>query len=357
MAVLEKLKLDTGKLSEYRNEIYGFSILWIMLFHGFLSEVYYFVDVPVLKHVGHFITYGNMGVEVFLFLSGVSLYFSFSKNSDAYAFIRKRFLRIYPPLFLIFGPYLYLQYTRGKVTVLSAVFFLSALRFWFTAANANWFISLILVCYLFYPYIYGFIFKRETWVLFRAVMLALLAFEIAYLIYLDAPEIYENIEIALTRFPVFILGCGFGKMVYDKKKLPVFTWLILIGSLAACFYVLELDILEKMGVRYIYMAGGIPIAFLASYIAPLLGRYIRWFLRFLGGISLELYIMHLVMKNVYQQGYLYPYVPGDTRGWLGVLLISIVLAYLVSLVESIPRRVRRIRQKRASAGEKASDER
>ena len=64
--------IKLSQLSAYRNEIYGASILWIMLFHGYLVEVEYFKNVPVLKYLGFFLDCGNMGVEIFLFMSGIT---------------------------------------------------------------------------------------------------------------------------------------------------------------------------------------------------------------------------------------------------------------------------------------------
>jgi peptidoglycan/LPS O-acetylase OafA/YrhL len=44
----------------------------------------------------------SVGVEVFLFLSGMGLYFSYTKNKDTGAFLRKRFIRVLIP-YLIYG--------------------------------------------------------------------------------------------------------------------------------------------------------------------------------------------------------------------------------------------------------------
>ena len=54
-----------NRLSKYRTELYGFSILWIMIFHGnAICDVVYFHRFPVLKVVDRLIGWGNMGVEV-----------------------------------------------------------------------------------------------------------------------------------------------------------------------------------------------------------------------------------------------------------------------------------------------------
>lgn len=90
-------------VSRYRGEIYGFLILWIMLFHGCILDVYFFSDVPVLKYAGIFINHGNAGVESFLLLSGISLYYSFQRNRDIGQYVQKRFLKVYLPVLIIGG--------------------------------------------------------------------------------------------------------------------------------------------------------------------------------------------------------------------------------------------------------------
>ena len=64
-------------LSEYRTQIMGFAILWIILHHiGFFS-MYAFNPI-----VNFFIKLGSCGVDIFLVLSSFGLYMSYSNNSD-----------------------------------------------------------------------------------------------------------------------------------------------------------------------------------------------------------------------------------------------------------------------------------
>ena len=80
---IEHGKFRMEALSEYRSEIYGISIFWVMLFH--MKESHYFPTIKgsSLYHAWMgFVGMGNMGVDIFLFLSGICLYFSFTKNPD-----------------------------------------------------------------------------------------------------------------------------------------------------------------------------------------------------------------------------------------------------------------------------------
>ena len=59
-------------LSQYKSELYGITILWIMLFHSYLVKVYYFKDAGApLDYIHTIINHGNMGCDMFLFLSGI----------------------------------------------------------------------------------------------------------------------------------------------------------------------------------------------------------------------------------------------------------------------------------------------
>lgn len=329
--------IDLSRLSTYRDEIYGAAVLWIMLFHGELVEITYFKDaeVPVLKFFGFFLRYGNMGVDIFLFMSGICLYFSFVKNNDPVHFMKKRIARLFPPLLLIYGPFCIFQHIQGQLPIVGIFFSLTTLRFWFTDDFANWFMSLILVCYIFYPYIYGILYRKKDGVLLRTLILMAISAAVTYMIMMEAPETYAHIEVALTRFPVFILGCGCGRLVYEKKKLPAWLWPVLVMAFFTSFYVFYHKMIHGMWKRYCFMAGSIPLTIFLAYILPLTGPIICRFLRFLGSITLELYITHLMLRLLYSQGYLFPYVPGSIIRWLEILAISVVISYIASLIISL----------------------
>ena len=54
------------KVLKFRNEIYGFLTLWILIFHV-ETRVGMDVNIPFLNS---FVGKGNFGVDVFFFLSG-----------------------------------------------------------------------------------------------------------------------------------------------------------------------------------------------------------------------------------------------------------------------------------------------
>lgn len=66
-------------LSKYRNIIYGFSAIWIVVYHVTTT----FVKMTKSFHpfIIELIQAGNVGVDIFLIMSGICLYFSLKKSN------------------------------------------------------------------------------------------------------------------------------------------------------------------------------------------------------------------------------------------------------------------------------------
>lgn len=335
----KKRTLSFSILSECRNEIYGISIIWIMLFHGYLSKVVYFEDVPVAEYFGEFLSRGNVGVEVFLFLSGICLYFSFIKNSSIILFMKKRLIRIYKPVFIICGVYWLGLLICEKISLPSFGLRLTAMRFWISGDTKIWFVSVILVCYFLYPYLYHFIFDRENGEILRTVILIAAAVLATVLIMLDAPEVYDSIEIGLTRIVSFIIGCLVGKFVYERKEISSKWWLVFILMAVVYFIVLHMELIPKTNhkiyKRYWGLIGGIPLAFLFAGIIRHLPGWLRRCLSLFGNMSLELYLSHIILQGVYRENRLFAYIPGDAGRYLLVLVISVIIAFIALQAENL----------------------
>lgn len=66
-----------GLISKYRNQLFGLAIIWIMLMHS--NE---FTPIKENRFLSRYLLYdgwirvGGIGVDIFLFLSGVGLYYA-----------------------------------------------------------------------------------------------------------------------------------------------------------------------------------------------------------------------------------------------------------------------------------------
>lgn len=98
--------MNLNLVSKYRGVIYGFSIIYIVLFHGIaIDKGNYSFGIPTLHWLQDFLIMGNIGVDIFLLLSGICLYFSFQKNDNAYAFMKKRLARVVPSAYIVYAVY------------------------------------------------------------------------------------------------------------------------------------------------------------------------------------------------------------------------------------------------------------
>lgn len=340
----EKKSLQLFDISKYKAEIYGISIFWIMLFHAHpMFGVDYTLGTKLLKPLDNLIGLGNMGVEIFLFCSGVFLYFSYVRNSDAFGFMRKRISRLFWPVIIISGLYWVYTCIIKNGSVLQFVCKCTLLDFWISGDQQIWFVSAIFLFYAIYPYIYGFLFKAKfmnevSRLLLMLFIVALITISVMYIY----PSYYSKIEIALTRLPVFIIGSYFGKLVYEKKTLPKYVSIICVVLIITSFVVLSLGILSGPYKRWFYMVGGIPLTLVLPGILNVLKcKPINQFFAFFGGISLNLYISHVVVIRVYK---LLPF--GDIKR-LYIYLILLAVSVLVGWVSELL--VRQITKKKVKA--------
>ena len=79
--------IELADISRYRGELMGLAIIFVVLFHVGLPREDAFFG---LKRMG------NIGVDFFLFLSGMGLWFSWTKHPSLRKFYLRRFLRVYP---------------------------------------------------------------------------------------------------------------------------------------------------------------------------------------------------------------------------------------------------------------------
>ena len=151
------------------------------------------------------------------------------------------------------------------------------------------------------------------------------------------PIFYGNVEIALTRFIIFFIGCYFGKMVYEKKYLSV-EWIALGGACIIIWVLLrETTALSNFWIRISYGPLAISICLLAAYLFNFLkgNNIILIFLRFFGEHALEVYLTHVLIYNVWRNILGVRYLsPTGTLDYLVVVAIAILLSVVVHFLAS-----------------------
>lgn len=294
------MELNWNKISEYRNELFGLAAILVLLVH---STGY---DWPEKGGVVQKIfQQGSIGVDVFLFLAGVGLYYSCKRDSNIKNFMVRRIMRVLVPYLIIATPGYILSDLIVKHTAISKFFLdISLLGFWIDGSSLTWYVSFTIILYLMYPVIYFFILKRRSHFKFCTIFLLVLVFN-AW-IFLSAPEYYSKLEVAFARLPIFLLGCWAGEWVYSKKQQLI--WLS-IGLLviyavirAALIYSRNMISYEMyvLIVRVSYVFGALAIVLLVPMILEKMhlsriDRTLSW----AGGLSLEIYLIHNFLRSIY----------------------------------------------------------
>lgn len=253
--------IQLANLSRYRTELYGGFAIWILMFHlqdwGFIS-FQKGISFPA-KLFSHFLTLGSMGVDAFLVLSGMSLYFSMVKGPSICEYSARRISRLLPSLALLFGG-IWLFYFVLDKNIPQLVVRLTGVSLWFEGnKTGTWYVSAILACYFLYPYIYAWLFddRFSKWRLIeRWSLLLLLSLVSFWAMHKLNPTYFKLTEIALGRIPSFLIGCLLGKGVYEKKTIDARWGLLLILSATLFFILVRPEYPWQWWTRCLYPLGG-----------------------------------------------------------------------------------------------------
>ncbi len=313
-------RFQFGRISQMRTCLFGLAIFGIMVFHSPLETAVY--------ETRFFRVFLNIGVEIFLVLSAVGLYASLENEPRLGAFYWKRALRTLLPMLPVvlvwFGYYDLLGGAGWQAFFLDV----TLLRFWVRGSRSEWFVALILVLYAVYPALHSLRKSRRgaVWILILTAAFVALNIVWAKL----EPVSYERTEIAFSRVPVFLLGCLIAPYVREKKKAPR-GMLGVCGALFAALFVIKFfGHFAKPWSRLINAPLGFLLTILLSQAFyacrdKTAGRPFVRFFTFLGGFSLELYLLHERVLHVVQA-------MGFPNGPYGIFVsaAAIALAILVA---------------------------
>ncbi len=316
---------------EKRNTIYGLCALWIVLFHVFRR-----IGMPYIPVVTNIVGIGNMAVDVFFFYSGLCLTLSAAENSYPEqgwgTYYRKRVSRILIPYLIICLPYYLwsaLFESSGGYAHKALVFLadLSSASFWLKGKQTTWFAYGIMVFYLVFPLLYTFCRKHG-----KRRMLVLLAALLGFAILSAHVPALKKSMIVWARLPIFVIGIGAGLYCRPDETagrrtllaaiavLLVFGWITSLSELSKSFTIPQVYRL------LLYLPMSVSFLIAASRIR---GRSKA--LEQIGGLSLEVYLIHITLLHPIKY-----YGVMDLLGaWLYLVLpgISVFLAWIVGLLE------------------------
>ena len=300
--------MNYGALSKYRGELMGLAILFVVLFHVYMPRADFFYPLRRL---------GNVGVDMFLFVSGMGLWFSWTRlrsgrkpHGDGGAplmeslrvFFRRRYVRVYPVWLLVasvFYVWKYCTVPGGKYS--PDIFNLMAnilfnWSFWRADDLTFWYVPATMMLYLFAP-AYMELIRRCPVFRWLPAAAMLLAAMVQYVPLLHSAV--GHLEIFFSRIPIFLIGINCGERVMEKRGLGRGAlWMLLIVFAMSLWLCLRL---EYMGhgrfplfmERMVYIPLTVSALLLECRAIAVLPHGVNRVLAFLGTVSLEIYLVHI----------------------------------------------------------------
>lgn len=324
------------KVLQYRASIYGLMALWIIIFHiqGHADVPLPFICQYINKPIRYIIGLGNVGVDVFMFLSAYCLTLSFGKYIKVMDFYKKRIIRLVIPYLLIATPFLIWKNLHSDSFNLvgflkNFVCDLAGISFIHSGMDWTWFVFAILLLYAVFPLLYK-ICKKGLGIS-AALFIITLVLICFFYTYIPNNIVSHRFAIAYCRIPIFLIGiiCAFYLNKINKEWHRPFICIILsvllylgIYSLSKFYPTLYENIFEgRIWLRFIPYV--LPICYLCGWLFEKLPKLTL--INKLGEVSLELYLIHILILNLLKH-YHYCELLG---GWcyLIVPFITIVISF------------------------------
>ena len=288
--------IELANISRFRGELMGAAMLFIILFHVALPREDAFYGLRRM---------GNVGVDMFLFLSGIGLWFSWMKNPSAKHFFIRRYLRIYPTWLIIACLFYIPSFQGGSTWNWINLFGEITINwgFWLHDELNFWYIPATMMLYLFAP-AYMELIRRHPIYRWLPVVMIMWCILVQYVTPIH--QAVGHLEIFWSRVPIFFIGINMGEMVRQKQTLDGASiwmiWLMFLMTLLASIFLEQ----EKHGMFPLFLERMLYIPLTITCIL-LLNRIFRrtpsWFNKgfmFVGALSLECYLLHIhfVLKYI-----------------------------------------------------------
>ena len=288
------MKFET--LFRYRKQCMSAAIVLILLNH--LKAAW--PDGPV-KTVASFF-YG--GVDLFFFLSGVGCFFSWRRDRDPAAFLRRRALRILPSYLPFILVWIGLQAAWDGIAPTAALANLLGVHgFVKIEPSFNWYVSGMWLSYLLTPWLAALTERCNTRPRRAAALVGLLLLSAAFW---DDRELI----ILVTRLPVFFAGMLFAaesekREALTRTETALLLALIPVGAaLLWEFAKYWPDQLWNRGLHwypFLLIAPGACLAVAAAASAlerSRAGQAINRAAGFVGGFTFEIYLTHFLLPRL-----------------------------------------------------------
>jgi peptidoglycan/LPS O-acetylase OafA/YrhL len=310
------------------DELRGVAILLVILYHA--------GGVLGLRNTAH----GDVGVDMFVILSGVGLTLGSTSSGGAGRFLMRRFWRIYPAYwvaltgFLLGDAYIWNKHFAPADVFLHYV----GLHGWFGDAYALsindsfWFVTLIVTLYLLYVPLRRFVGRPDVLLLLGSLVSIVPA---VYFYRTRQPVEFDHLSL---RIPGFFLGILLGRLL-KTGRLDISATTALGGAFLVTFYV-------PFTQNFVFATVWVGAALMAAYaymIRPFLSAPSRGALKFLGDRSLEIFLIHQPLIREYN-GFAYRHLfpNAAVTPWSITAGMLVGLAVTVAISDALHRLLKRI---------------
>ncbi len=298
-------------LSKDRNYYMGTAIILVLFYHlmGACGSSFKLLKI----FMG-----GYIGVDIFLFLSGLGLCHSYD-NHTLKDFYKRRFVRIYP-LFLLFAIIRTLMHTNLlniKVSLWDWFCNLTTLSYYQIGGFfIDWYLSALFILYLLFP-----IFRKKTNIVTISLSIALII-----IIYYFVGRPYWTYDCLISRIPIFMAGIY---MHDHPNKFKQLFW-----GFTLCL----LPVFLLNSSNFLYATLSTPLLFIALYalIQPINIIKIKHWGEILGKYSLEIYIGNCLTMEIFHDITIEKGIDIIVYTF-GTILFSIVFVLLGNLYKQILR--------------------
>lgn len=283
-----------SKISEYRSELMGVATILVFVVHS------YDQGVVMPSYIRTLCAIGSLGVDIFLLVSGLGLWYSLNKlfysneggmfaiSGGVFCWYSTRYRRILVPYAIIGIPLAILGIFNGK-TIWLALLDFSTINFWLNHRGA-WYVAMLIPLYAITP-IHYFICSRFSkpiyYNLYNLFIVVTLVILVSLQIDSADPRIHNmigNIRHVFYRLPVFFLGFILAPLSKANEKISI-MWMVIIPL----FVVVAMRFLH-----FGYWPGFLvlPLIYILCYFFDYLGTGKFSLFRFYGKISLESYLLN-----------------------------------------------------------------
>lgn len=324
---MDKIKnLNYDSFSLHRRLIMGVAAILILACH-----IASYSTLP--KNIFTSLIYDlNIGVEIFLIMSGIGLYFSLSNKKYRFGdYYLKRILNVYCIYLIITLPdVIYQDLILSSTNIKQVLFDLTGISFWLGETKEGWYVHFAMALYLIYPVI----FKIIKWAEEKKALLPITALSCAAVIAFcfvsdkKLPDFYSTYEIAIARIPAFLVGCCLGSLVYNKK--PITKKMYFAAALGIIiWFAVKATHKPLIYERFSHILLSLTICLFIVILTELIPlKPLVKCLEFFGGISLETYLVHLALLRAVKANY------GKISPlkYAIVIAVAVVISYFVAKI-------------------------